>query len=121
MLRADVQDNIGPIDQRKIAAFARRKPWVQIPLGPLSPQAFYGIRGDSWHPQMRPIVSEKFSVDSGTDGLFIGLLQRIPRDDDALHSRNLSRRVLLEITHVAGTDVEVDNRGLLVQIDNRFP
>src|SRR3972149_421759 len=25
----------GPIDQRKIAAFARRKPWVQIPLGPL--------------------------------------------------------------------------------------
>src|SRR2546421_12167250 len=26
----------GPIDQRKIAAFARRKPWVQIPLGPLS-------------------------------------------------------------------------------------
>src|SRR5213594_1108278 len=27
----------GPIDQRKIAAFARRKPWVQIPLGPLHP------------------------------------------------------------------------------------
>src|SRR2546425_2469399 len=27
----------GPIDQRKIAAFARRKPWVQIPLGPLPP------------------------------------------------------------------------------------
>src|SRR6266550_3628222 len=27
----------GPIDQRKIAAFARRKPWVQIPLGPLRP------------------------------------------------------------------------------------
>ncbi len=29
----------GPIDQRKIAAFARRKPWVQIPLGPL-----FGLR-----------------------------------------------------------------------------
>src|SRR5436309_1014801 len=29
----------GPIDQRKIAAFARRKPWVQIPLGPLPPAA----------------------------------------------------------------------------------
>src|SRR5207249_10240937 len=27
----------GPIDQRKIAAFARRKPWVQIPLGPSFP------------------------------------------------------------------------------------
>src|SRR5439155_1253900 len=27
----------GPIDQRKIAAFARRKPWVQIPLGPYFP------------------------------------------------------------------------------------
>ncbi len=24
----------GPVDQRKIAAFARRKPWVQIPPGP---------------------------------------------------------------------------------------
>src|SRR3989449_11710339 len=29
----------GAIDQRKIAAFARRKPWVQIPLGPLPPAA----------------------------------------------------------------------------------
>src|SRR3990170_454817 len=26
----------GPIDQRKIAAFARRKPWVQITLGTLA-------------------------------------------------------------------------------------
>ena len=28
---------VGPVDQRKIAAFARRKPWVQIPPGPLRP------------------------------------------------------------------------------------
>ena len=34
----------GPIDQRKIAAFARRKPWVQIPLGPLQ---FHTCRGSN--------------------------------------------------------------------------
>src|SRR6267378_1120064 len=27
----------GPVDQRKIACFASRKPWVQIPAGPSSP------------------------------------------------------------------------------------
>jgi hypothetical protein len=25
----------GPVDQRKIACFASRRPWVQIPSGPL--------------------------------------------------------------------------------------
>src|SRR2546426_4319343 len=35
----------GPIDQRKIAAFARRKPWVQIPLGPL-----FDCRRSKTHP-----------------------------------------------------------------------
>lgn len=29
-------DYSGPVDQRKIAAFARQKPWVQIPPGPLN-------------------------------------------------------------------------------------
>src|SRR2546426_266934 len=37
-VRRDLSSSAGPIDQRKIAAFARRKPWVQIPLGPLHPR-----------------------------------------------------------------------------------
>ncbi len=36
LVASGLWDPRGPIDQRKIAAFARRKPWVQIPLGPLS-------------------------------------------------------------------------------------
>src|SRR2546430_17229693 len=38
----------GPIDQRKIAAFARRKPWVQIPLGPLSHPEMLGEKSVSF-------------------------------------------------------------------------
>src|SRR5437016_5820054 len=48
-------------------------------------------------------------------------LDRVSRDHDALDTWNVFGRVLLEVAHVAGTNVEVDDRGLLVQINNRFP
>src|SRR3990172_7626932 len=34
----------GPVDQRKIACFASRKSWVQIPAGPLRPTDVGGSR-----------------------------------------------------------------------------
>src|SRR5881396_3149370 len=57
----------GPIDQRKIAAFARRKPWVQIPLGPLYLQKMSTIRhGPSNREVDRP--SRRNEVSSRYDG-----------------------------------------------------
>src|SRR5216117_3742784 len=57
----------GPIDQRKIAAFARRKPWVQIPLGPLYLQKMSTIRhGPSNREVARP--SRRNEVSSRYDG-----------------------------------------------------
>src|SRR5207237_4755309 len=48
-------------------------------------------------------------------------LDRVSRDHDALDTWNVFGRVLLEVAHVAGPDVEMDDRGLLVQINDRFP
>src|SRR5947208_1448466 len=43
------------------------------------------------------------------------------RDNAAFPGWNLFGRRLLEVAHVAGPDVEMDDRGLLVQINNRCP
>src|SRR5436190_23363306 len=48
------------------------------------------------------------------------ILRRLPRDDDALDARGLAVGVALQVADISRTDVEVDDGGFLVQVDNRL-
>src|SRR5438309_6667549 len=71
---------------------------------------------EEWRRHLR-----ETDVASKEDSCTDARLDRVSRDHDALDAWNVFGRVLLEIAHVAGPDVEMDDRGLLVQINDRFP
>src|SRR5207244_4595555 len=102
----------GPIDQRKIAAFARRKPWVQIPLGPLPPASrTAGVPGTKIEDaglgirRMHNLTGQGTCIPDGCRLAARFSLDGLSRNHDALHATGGFGGVLLEIREITGPDM----------------